>query len=214
MIKDLHAYRKSYEKGELNESLVANDPFKQFAQWFSLADKSDIIDEANAMFLSTTGASGKPRGRIVLLKEVTKEGFVFYTNYNSEKGKAIAENNKVCISFFWPGLERQIIINGDAHKISEEKSNAYFRERPRASQLGALLSDQSDEVASREVLESKMKDLEIAYQNKEIPKPKDWGGYLVIPSSFEFWQGRPSRLHDRLVYTLQNDVWSIKRLQP
>lgn len=214
MAKNLHAYRKSYEKGELLDHLVSNDPFKQFEQWFSVADKSDLIEEANAMTLSTIEPSGMPRGRVVLLKEVTKEGFVFYTNYNSNKGNAIANTNNVCISFFWPGLERQIIISGEAHKISEEKSKDYFAQRPRKSQIGAVVSNQSKVISSRAVLEEELVNVEEKFAGKEIPKPKNWGGYTIIPSSFEFWQGRSSRLHDRIQYTRSNTEWVKQRLQP
>ena len=214
MSKDLHAYRKSYDKGELKDELVADNPFKQFEQWFSVADHSDLVLEPNAMTLSTSNASGMPNGRVVLLKEVTDEGFVFFTNYNSDKGQAIAVNNKVCISFFWIGLERQVIIKGNAFKISEEKSSLYFASRPRASQLGALVSDQSEAIASRTVLEEKLVALKKKYEGKEIPKPNNWGGYLIEPVAFEFWQGRPSRLHDRIQYTFDNNKWSRTRLQP
>jgi pyridoxamine 5'-phosphate oxidase len=214
MAKDLQAYRKSYEKSELKDALVSKNPFEQFEQWFSVAEDSDAVDEANAMTLSTADASGMPRGRVVLLKEVTEEGFIFYTNYGSEKGKAIAVNDKVCISFFWEGLERQVIIKGNAAKISEEKSKAYFAQRPRKSQLGALVSDQSEKVNSRSVIEEKLAALEKQYEGLEMPKPKEWGGYLIKPVEFEFWQGRQSRLHDRIQYALLNSQWEISRLQP
>lgn len=214
MEKDLHAYRKSYEKGELKDGLVAENPFKQFEQWFAVAEESDTVDEANAMTLSTADASGMPRGRVVLLKEVTEDGFIFYTNYTSEKGKAITENNKVSISFFWAGLERQILIKGTAIKISEEKSKTYFAQRPRKSQLGALVSDQSETIASRTVLEEKLTALEKQYEGKEIPKPENWGGYIIQPIAFEFWQGRRSRLHDRIQYSLSDSAWTRTRLQP
>lgn len=214
MAKDLHTHRKSYEKDELKDALVSNDPFTQFEHWFAMAEESDTVDEANAMTLSTSDASGMPRGRVVLLKEVTEKGFIFYTNYGSEKGKAITENDKVCISFFWAGLERQIIIKGTAIKISEEKSKTYFAKRPRKSQLGALVSDQSEKIASRELLEEKLTVLEKQYKGKEIPKPENWGGYLIRPLAFEFWQGRRSRLHDRIQYTLNDKEWIRTRLQP
>ncbi len=214
MNKDLQAHRKSYDKGELKDNLVDDNPFNQFEQWFAVAENSETVEEANAMTLSTSNTSGMPRGRVVLLKEVTEDGFIFYTNYKSEKGKAIAANNKVCISFFWPGLERQILIMGTAHKISEEKSAAYFSQRPRKSQLGALVSDQSQVIASRVALEEKLKDLVLQFEGKEIPKPADWGGYLIEPYSFEFWQGRQSRLHDRIEYKKDNGQWAKIRLQP
>lgn len=214
MDKNLHDYRKSYEKGSLTEDTVLENPLEQFAAWFEDAEKTPTVEEPNAMTLSTVDTQGVPKARVVLLKEFTQEGFVFYTNYTSGKAQAIAQNNKVCISFFWPSLERQIIITGLAVKISEEKSIAYFNKRPRESQLGALVSDQSTSIVSREALEEKLLDLEKQYQTKPIVKPAHWGGYLIQPTSYEFWQGRSSRLHDRIKYTKINNSWNIGRLQP
>ena len=214
MDKNLHDYRKSYEKGSLTEDTVLENPLEQFAAWFVDAEKTPTVEEPNAMTLSTVDTQGVPKARVVLLKEFTQEGFVFYTNYTSGKAQAIAQNNKVCISFFWPSLERQIIITGLAVKISEEKSIAYFNKRPRESQLGALVSDQSTSIVSREALEEKLLDLEKQYQTKPIVKPAHWGGYLIQPTSYEFWQGRSSRLHDRIKYTKINNSWNIGRLQP
>ena len=214
MDKNLHDYRKSYEKGSLTEDTVLENPLEQFAAWFVDAEKTPTVEEPNAMTLSTVDTQGVPKARVVLLKEFTQEGFVFYTNYTSGKAQAIAQNNKVCISFFWPSLERQIIITGMAVKISEEKSIAYFNKRPRESQLGAVVSDQSTSIVSREALEEKLLDLEKQYQTKPIVKPAHWGGYLIQPTSYEFWQGRSSRLHDRIKYTKINNSWNIGRLQP
>ncbi|MDB3934584.1 pyridoxamine 5'-phosphate oxidase [Flavobacteriaceae bacterium] len=214
MDKNLHDYRKSYEKGSLTEDTVLENPLEQFAAWFEDAEKTPTVEEPNAMTLSTVDTQGVPKARVVLLKEFTQEGFVFYTNYTSGKAQAIAQNNKVCISFFWPSLERQIIITGMAVKISEEKSIAYFNKRPRESQLGAVVSDQSTSIDSREALEEKLLDLEKQYQTKPIVKPAHWGGYLIQPTSYEFWQGRSSRLHDRIKYTKINNSWNIGRLQP
>jgi pyridoxamine 5'-phosphate oxidase len=214
MDKNLHDYRKTYEKGALTEDTVTENPMHQFTLWFKEAEESSTVDEVNAMTLSTVDASGMPRGRVVLLKEIGQEGFIFYTNYASEKGQAIAINNKVCLSFFWPGLERQIIIKGEATKISEGKSTAYFSKRPRESQLGALVSDQSASIKDRATLEQKLAVLDKTYEDKSIPKPETWGGYLIRPMEFEFWQGRPSRLHDRIRYAKNNDIWTIERLQP
>jgi pyridoxamine 5'-phosphate oxidase len=214
MDKNLHDYRKSYEKGSLTEDTVLENPLEQFAAWFEDAEKTPTVEEPNAMTLSTVDTQGVPKARVVLLKEFTQEGFVFYTNYTSGKAQAIAQNNMVCISFFWPSLERQIIITGMAVKISQEKSIAYFNKRPRESQLGALVSDQSTSIDSREALEEKLLDLEKQYQTKPIVKPAHWGGYLIQPTSYEFWQGRSSRLHDRIKYTKINNSWNIGRLQP
>jgi pyridoxamine 5'-phosphate oxidase len=214
MDKNLHDYRKSYEKGSLTEDTVLENPLEQFATWFVDAEKTPTVEEPNAMTLSTVDTQGVPKARVVLLKEFTQEGFVFYTNYTSGKAQAIAQNNKVCISFFWPSLERQIIITGMAVKISEEKSIAYFNKRPRESQLGAVVSDQSTSIDSRVALEEKLLDLEKQYQTKPIVKPAHWGGYLIQPTSYEFWQGRSSRLHDRIKYTKINNSWNIGRLQP
>ena len=214
MDKNLHDYRKSYEKGSLTEDTVLENPLEQFAAWFVDAEKTPTVEEPNAMTLSTVDTQGVPKARVVLLKEFTQEGFVFYTNYTSGKAQAIAQNNKVCISFFWPSLERQIIITGMAVKISEEKSIAYFNKRPRESQLGAVVSDQSTSIDSREALEEKLLNLEKQYHTKPIVKPAHWGGYLIQPTSYEFWQGRSSRLHDRIKYTKINNSWNIGRLQP
>ena len=168
----------------------------------------------NAMTISTIGADGFPKGRVVLLKKYDEYGFYFYTNYNSEKGKSIANNNKVSLSFFWPNMERQIIIKGIAEKTSEADSTNYFHSRPKGSQLGAAVSHQSSVLESREILEENLAILEKKYENAEIPKPEEWGGYLVKPISIEFWQGRANRLHDRIRYTLKDKDWVIERLAP
>lgn len=214
MGKNLHTYRKSYEKDNLLQSNVDENPIQQFQNWFFEVKESDGVDEVNAMTLSTLGEDGFPRGRVVLLKKYNENGFYFYTNYTSEKGVSIANHDKVCLSFFWPNMERQIIIKGVAEKTSEEDSTNYFHSRPRGSQLGALVSNQSSPIESREALQQKLDDLEKEYEGKEIPKPENWGGFLVRPTEIEFWQGRPNRLHDRIQYTLEGVDWNIKRLQP
>jgi len=215
MQKDLSNYRKSYEKSELTEQIVKENPLEQFQKWFHEVEASDGVDEPNAMTVSTIGLDGFPKSRVVLMKKFTFEGFIFYTNYQSEKGKAIGANPSVCLSFFWPNMERQVIIKGTAEKIAENLSDGYFESRPTGSQLGAIVSDQSEVVPSREYLEKELNNLEKKYDGKEIQRPDYWGGYLVRPISIEFWQGRPNRLHDRIRYTLQEDFdWKIERLAP
>jgi pyridoxamine 5'-phosphate oxidase len=215
MQNDLGNYRKSYEKSALSEDSISDNPIQQFQKWFYEVAASESVDEPNAMTLSTMGLDGYPKNRVVLLKKYTHEGFVFYTNYNSEKGQAIARNPKVCISFFWSFLERQVIIKGEAEKIAENLSDGYFESRPEGSKLGTIVSPQSKVIPSREVLESELKKLEKALEGKAIVRPKHWGGYLVRPISIEFWQGRPNRLHDRIRYTLQESFeWKIERLAP
>ncbi|MBU2951175.1 pyridoxamine 5'-phosphate oxidase [Tamlana agarivorans] len=215
MEKDLGKYRKSYERGALLLRDVPENPLELFQKWFHEVDQYFIEDETNAMTVSTLGLDGYPKSRVVLLKRYTYEGFIFYTNYNSEKGKAIESNPNVCLSFFWHGAERQVIIKGKAEKIAENLSDGYFESRPRGSQIGALVSNQSEVVEDRLFLEGKLKELEAAYEGKEVLRPKHWGGYIVKPVEIEFWQGRPNRLHDRIRYKLQEDFdWKIERLSP
>jgi len=215
MEKDLSNYRKPYEKGALLKSNVPENPMELFQKWFYEVDNSNTIDEANAMTLSTIGLDDFPKSRVVLLKKYTYEGFIFYTNYNSEKGKAIEQNPNVCLSFFWHVAERQIIIKGKAERIAENLSDGYFESRPRGSQLGAIVSNQSEVIQDRTVLENKLKQLENDFEGKDIPRPKYWGGFIVKPIEIEFWQGRANRLHDRIRYRLQEDYnWKIDRLAP
>jgi len=215
MQKDLSNYRKSYEKSELTEEAIKENPLEQFQKWFYELEASEGLDEPNAMTVSTIGLDGFPKSRVVLMKKFTFEGFIFYTNYQSEKGKAIASNPSVCLSFFWPHMERQVIIKGKAEKIAENLSDGYFESRPHGSKLGAIVSDQSEVVPSREYLEGKLMALEQKFDGAEVPRPEYWGGYLVRPISMEFWQGRPNRLHDRIRYSLQEDFdWKIERLAP
>lgn len=213
MNRDLHTYRDSYEKGELLFENTAHTPFEQFSLWFVEAEAEKRIKEPNAMTLATVGVDGFPKARIVLLKAFSQEGLVFYTNYNSEKGKSIAKHPKVGLSFFWPVLERQVIFKGTIAKLDIAKSDTYFSSRPRDSQLGALVSNQSTET-TRAALEQKMADLQQKYEHKDIPRPEHWGGYLVNPVSVEFWQGRPNRLHDRIRYELKGTQWIKNRLAP
>jgi len=215
MNRDLTNYRKSYDKKALEENQIPKSPFQLFSDWFKEVEEAGGVEETNAMTLTTLGLDSFPKGRIVLLKHFDTDGFVFYTNYESEKGKAIANNNNVCISFFWPNLERQVIIKGTANKISKDKSVNYFQSRPKGSQLGAWASDQSTSIDSREVLENKLISLEKKFENTAIPKPDFWGGYCIKPIEFEFWQGRPNRLHDRMRYSLNKEQkWDVDRLSP
>jgi len=215
MNQDLGNYRKSYEKNELLESNIPEDPINLFHRWFFEVQDFGGVDEVNAMTVSTIGLDGFPKARVVLLKKFYEEGFIFYTNYNSEKGKAIIENPNICLSFFWHSLERQVIIKGVAEKTPGNVSDNYFASRPDGSKLGAIVSNQSEVIPNREFLENNLKQLEIDYQGKEIPRPENWGGFLVRPVEVEFWQGRPNRLHDRIRYHLQEDYsWTINRLAP
>ena len=214
-MNDLSNYRKSYEKNELVESQIPENPIVLFQKWFAEMESLNGIEEVNAMTVSTFGLDGFPKARIVLLKKFDENGFVFYTNYDSEKGKAITKNPNVCLSFFWESLERQVIIKGIAEKLSANLSDNYFANRPEGSQLGAVVSNQSEVIASRVVLEEKLKALENEYQNKPIPRPENWGGFLVRPIEIEFWQGRQNRLHDRIRYKLNDNFsFKIERLSP
>ena len=207
-------YRKSYEKDSLRESDIATRPMDQFENWFKEVEEVGGSHEVNAMTISTLGEDGFPLNRVVLLKQFDDSGLTFYTNYKSQKGQAIEANPQVCISFFWPSLERQVIVKGTASKVSTEQSEKYFHSRPHGSQLGAVVSQQSHVIPGREVLEQELLSLEAKYKNSEVPKPKNWGGYLVKPIYMEFWQGRPNRLHDRLRYKLIDGEWTVERLAP
>lgn len=214
-MKDLSNYRKSYNKSELLESNIPEDPINLFNRWFHEVEDFGGNEEVNAMTVATIGVDGFPKSRVVLLKKFNEEGFIFYTNYNSEKGRAIANNPNICLSFFWSSMERQVIIKGIAQKTSENISDGYFDSRPTGSKLGAIVSNQSEVVPSRDFLEENLKQLENDYEGIVIPRPKHWGGYLVVPFEVEFWQGRPNRLHDRIRYTSQeNYSWKIDRLSP
>lgn len=214
-MKDLHNYRKSYEKSELLETNIPEDPINLFNRWFHEVEDFGGVDEVNAMTVATIGLDGFPKSRVVLLKKFNEEGFIFYTNYDSEKGKAILNNPNVCLSFFWHSMERQVIIKGIAEKTPENISDNYFASRPDGSKLGAMVSAQSEVIPNRDYLEENLKKLEQEFEGKEIPRPAFWGGFLVRPLEVEFWQGRPNRLHDRIRYKLsENYDWKIDRLSP
>ena len=207
--------RQNYTLAGLTENDLNSDPVKQFELWFQQALDADLI-EPNAMTIATATTDGKPSARIVLLKGVSDRGFVFYTNYESQKGQELIANPNAALVFLWNKLERQVRIEGKVEKLSPQESEEYFHSRPKASQIGAWTSDQSRVIPSRKVLEQKQAELQEQYAGEaEIPLPRHWGGFRVVPARIEFWQGRPSRLHDRLVYELQPDrSWSIERLAP
>lgn len=214
MSKSIAAIRKDYQQRTLNESDVAPDPIRQFSTWWEEAQNSQI-DEINAMTLATASADGLPAARIVLLKGFDERGFVFFTNYNSYKGRQLEENPRACLVFFWKELERQVRITGIIEKLSSEESDEYFHSRPVGSQIGAWTSPQSQVIGSRQELENREKELAAAFAGKEIPRPSHWGGFRVQPHIVEFWQGRPNRLHDRIQYSLEdNGGWKIERLAP
>lgn len=212
--EDLGHLRKSYEKNILEIEDLNGDPMGFFNKWFDEAVAHSQIEEANAMSLATLGLDDFPKARIVLLKAFTTEGFIFYTNYQSEKGTSIAHHSKVGLAFFWPPLERQVIIKGEAVKLTNEASDVYFQSRPKGSQIGAIVSDQSKVISDRSIMEAKLEALEIEYAEKDVPRPEHWGGYVVKPQCIEFWQGRPNRLHDRIRCQLQGNFWNIERLAP
>ena len=215
MQKDLSSYRKSYDKLDLLDDNLPKSPYTLFDLWFRDTDKLLPENETNAMTLSTLGQDGYPKGRIVLLKKYSEQGFIFFTNYNSDKGKAISNHPHVSLSFFWEGLERQVIIKGNIDKTSDKISNDYFKSRPRGSQLGAHASNQSAVVENRLKLDAKIEYFQQKFINKSIPRPEFWGGYIVKPIEIEFWQGRSNRLHDRIRYKLNNNrIWTTERLSP
>ena len=206
--------RKEYTFQGLSETEVHPNPFEQFKTWFNQALAAQL-PEPNAMTIASATTDGKPYARIVLLKDYDERGFVFYTNYESHKGQQLVQNPWGAIAFWWTQLERQVRIEGRVEKVSELESDEYFQSRPKGSQLGAWSSNQSQVIDSREVLERRLEQLKEEYENKQVPRPPHWGGFRVIPDEIEFWQGRPSRLHDRLLYRRSEDgTWKIQRLAP
>lgn len=209
----LDSIRKDYKYSALTEESVDKNPIKQFQDWLSIALNKEV-NEATAMSVSTFGTDGFPQSRIVLLKGFSEDGFTFFTNYKSEKGKSIAQNPAVGLHFFWPELERQIRISGFAEKTSDEISDNYFYSRPALSQIAAVVSNQSEEINSRQNIEKRFSDLKKELEGTLPKRPENWGGYQVKPIKFEFWQGRENRLHDRILYIKENNKWIISRLSP
>ncbi|PLZ91418.1 pyridoxamine 5'-phosphate oxidase [Fischerella thermalis CCMEE 5201] len=214
MDKTVADLRKDYTLQDLNETDVAPNPFIQFQKWFDEALLAQLL-EPNAMTVATATTDGKPSARMVLLKDFDERGFVFFTNYNSHKGQELAENPQAALVFWWAELERQVRICGRVEKVSENDSDRYFQSRPFNSRLGAWASNQSEVIESRIILEQRLQELKAKYENQDIPRPPYWGGLRVIPTEIEFWQGRSSRLHDRILYTrLDDGDWKIQRLSP
>ncbi|MEH2291061.1 pyridoxamine 5'-phosphate oxidase [Nostoc sp.] len=214
MDKTVADLRKDYTLEGLSELEIDLNPFIQFKKWFDQALAAQL-PEPNAMTIATATPDGKPSARMVLLKNFDERGFTFFTNYNSHKGQELAENPQAALVFWWAELERQVRISGYVEKVSETESDQYFHSRPTNSRLGAWVSNQSEVIESREVLEQRLQEFQRKYENQEILRPPHWGGLRVIPTEIEFWQGRPSRLHDRLLYSrLDNGIWKIERLSP
>jgi pyridoxamine 5'-phosphate oxidase len=206
--------RREYARDELLERDVLPDPVAQFDRWFSDALTANVV-EPNAMTLATADASGAPRARVVLLKGFDQRGFVFYTNYDSHKGRELAQNPQASLCFYWQPQERQVRIDGTVEKVTRRESEEYFHSRPPGAQIGAWVSKQSEPIASRDELDLRAAELAVKFAGGPIPLPDSWGGYRLIPQQIEFWQGRPSRLHDRLEYVRQPDgTWNIRRLAP
>ena len=211
-MKNIKNLRTDYQKSELNIEDLSTHPISLFKDWINEA--VNLSTDANAFVLSTVDSEGKPSSRVLLLRDVSENGFSFFTNYSSRKAQEINNNSNVCMNFFWPEMERQVRINGTISRLSKQESDDYFNSRPYESRIGAWSSPQSQVIESREVLENKVKELKKKYPN-EVPRPQNWGGYTIVPNQIEFWQGRASRLHDRFLYTYDEKYkWKIERLAP
>lgn len=204
-------HRKSYEKHSLEVEDLKATPHEMLEFWLSEVEE---LHDFNAMVVSSVDASGQPHSRVVLLRGVNEEGLKFYTNYSSHKGQELEQNNKVALNFFWPTVERQVRVEGELHKLSDAESDAYFNSRPRESQIGAWVSPQSSTIESREVLNERFREYTDKFEGHPVPRPAHWGGYIIRPNYYEFWQGRPNRLHDRLTYRLHDGAWKISRMAP
>ncbi|MEO7931639.1 MAG: pyridoxamine 5'-phosphate oxidase [Chthoniobacterales bacterium] len=213
MMQNPAGLRREYALAGLRRADLSESPFDQFTTWFGIA-VAQAAGEPNAMTLATADSDGTPAARTVLLKSFDDRGFCFFTNYESRKGRELRENPRACLTFFWQNLERQVVIAGAVERVSREETLTYFHSRPRGSQLGALVSSQSAVIPDRDYLEKRLEQLEKHTAGTEIPLPENWGGFRVVPVRFEFWQGRPNRLHDRFQYTLTERIWQIDRLSP
>jgi len=203
--------RKSYDKNSLEVEDLKAAPHEMLEFWLNEVKE---LHDYNAMVVSSVDASGQPHSRVVLLRGVNEDGLRFYTNYSSNKGQELEQNNKVALNFFWPSVERQVRVEGELHKLTDAESDAYFNSRPRESQIGAWVSPQSSIIESREVLNERFREFTNKFEGQSVPRPSNWGGYLIRPKYFEFWQGRPNRLHDRLTYFLVEGNWAIGRMAP
>lgn len=211
---NIESSRQSYERGELLEANVAADPIAQLRRWVEEADAVHSSVEANAMCVSTVSPDGQPSARMVLLRGLDERGLIFYTSYFSRKGQELSANPRIAATFYWPALERQVRVEGSVTQLSDDESDAYFESRPRGHRLSAWASEQSEPVEARSVLDERMHHFDERFEGEEVPRPHSWGGYLIAPARVEFWQGRPNRMHDRILYERAGRVWTMTRLQP